>query len=112
MVWPGHHTPNGPGKLASISMALNEPATSARGLFTTEIGHAITIAVGNDDTLHPHNAVHGHGGPVLLKLRRRTQYGARAGRGIDTLVSLGSQAFYQRSCASWQLTGGLGSPGP
>jgi hypothetical protein len=48
----GHHTPTGPRKLPSISTALNWPAPSARGPLTTDIGHAITIAVGKDDTLH------------------------------------------------------------
>jgi hypothetical protein len=43
-------------------MALDWPATSARGLLTTDTGHAVTIAVGKDATLPWQNAVHGHDG--------------------------------------------------
>jgi hypothetical protein len=34
---------------------------TCRGLLTADVSHTVTIGVRKDDTLHPQDAIHGHG---------------------------------------------------
>lgn len=47
---------------------------TCRGLLIPDVGHTGTIAVRKDDTLHPHDAVHGHDS-VVCPGRGRTRGG-------------------------------------